>query len=259
MNSLRYNVNRDAFNYSIYSYSSWQQTYFRRRHANIRMEKKKYIISNSKTKSFLYEANSFNYLIFSKDLDFIHGNWVIVQVCPRSKVCQVLLWKPATQRQSNIFPSVSLWFHMPTVRSSASEFYKIIQMYTVQWSYLDIENCALSSQQETIHMDMQDPTQDQLRQSFASPLSVRPQLKSSSWKSVRILCPFMSFWVMCWDQKVYIITHLTYHSEIGKYSYFLRERKKIVLCSLKKIIFWLTLLYSILDDVVISLSGWHLF
>lgn len=93
VNSLKYNVIRDAFNYSIYSYFSFQQTHIGKKCA----DKRKYIISNSKPNSFLHEAESFNYLkTFSKDLNFIHRNWIIVHVWPRSEMCQVLLWKPAS-------------------------------------------------------------------------------------------------------------------------------------------------------------------
>lgn len=127
VNSLKYNVIRDAFNCSCYSYASWQQTYTGRKHAN-KTIKRKYTTTNFKTKSSLHEAESFNYSnISSKDLDFNHRNWIIVHVCPRSEECQVLLWKPATQWPSHIFASVSLWFQMPTAWSSASEIYIIIQ------------------------------------------------------------------------------------------------------------------------------------
>lgn len=107
VNSLKCNVIRDAFNYSIYSYFSLQQTHIGKKCA----DKRKYIISNSKPNSFLHEAESFNYLkTFSKDLNFIHRNWIIVHVWPRSEVCQVLLGKPASNG-SPTFSSVSVVPH----------------------------------------------------------------------------------------------------------------------------------------------------
>ena len=89
LNSLKYNVIRDAFNYTIYSYS-WQQTYVGRKQANKTTERKYTTLKlKNKQKSSLHEAESFNYShISSKDLDSIPRNWIIVQVCPRSEGCQ---------------------------------------------------------------------------------------------------------------------------------------------------------------------------
>lgn len=105
-----------------------QQTYTGKKHADKRPVKGNTLFQTQKTKSFLHEAESLNYCkISSKDIDFIHRNWIIVHVCPRSEVCQMLLWKLATQRQSHIFSSVSLWFQMLTAWSIASEIYIIMQ------------------------------------------------------------------------------------------------------------------------------------
>lgn len=126
VNSLKYNVTRDAFHWSIYSCSSGKQTYTGRKWTDERLVK--YITSNfKKKKSFLFEAESLNYSkISSKDSDIICRNWIIVHVRPRSEVCQVLLWKLASQWQSHIFSSASLWFKMTSAWSSASEIYIII-------------------------------------------------------------------------------------------------------------------------------------
>lgn len=147
-------------------------------------------------------------MISSKDLDCIHGNWVIQSRCAQEAKCARCCYENQQLKGSSptFFLQSLCGFTCLLFEALPQSSTKSYKMYTVhQCSYLDIENCASSSQPQNIHMDMQDLTQDQLRHSSASPLSVSPQLKSSSWKPVKILCPFMSFWV-CVETKVYIIT-----------------------------------------------------
>lgn len=154
----------------------------------IRLLKGNNTTTNLKTKSSLHEAESFNYPnISSKDLDFIHRNWIIVHVCPRSEECQVLLWKPATQWPSYIFASVSLISNAYFLKLCLRDLHNNTK-FTPSTSHpiWILKKCTSSSQHNNYSYGY--ATHDQRIHFSSCPLSVSLKLKSSSWKPVRILC-----------------------------------------------------------------------
>lgn len=188
VNSLKYNVIRDAFNCSIYSYSSWQQTYIGRKHAN-KTTKRKYTTTNLKTKCSLREAESFNYSnISSKDLDFIHRNSIIAHVHPKKWRVPLAALKTS---HSMAFPHFCF------------SLFLISKAYCLKLCLRDLHNntkltpstthpvwilkkCTSSSQHNNCSYGY--ATHYRLIHFSSRPLSDSLRLKSSSWKPVRILC-----------------------------------------------------------------------